>query len=248
LHGICSAGPSGFGRVERAGFFLVIDRLYDTLDRRIDVWKEVKKRKTVKLDKNQKVLKGLFIQRLLVGQDIASALRHLHKLQVIFRDLKPDNVGFDFEGRVKLFDFGLAKELDYMQKQDSGLYNMSGGTGSRRFMAPEVALSEPYHLSADMYSFSILLWELLTLDKAFARMSVDEHKERVVKSNERPELDPEWSDSLTVLLESCWKRSPFQRPTARDAYKTLRQEIQNVIVESFPKQAASCAEEDRRRA
>lgn len=154
-------------------------------------------------------------------------------------------MGFAFDGRVKLFDFGLAKELDPLQKTDSGLYNMSGGTGSRRFMAPEVALSEPYHLSADMYSFSILLWEILTLEKAFARMPVDEHRERVIKGNERPEMDPGWSEGLQQLLGGCWKRNPFQRPTARDVYKLLRQEMQEIMAESFPRQAQ--AEEDSRR-
>lgn len=285
LHGICAAGPAGFGRVERAGFFLVIDRLYDTLDRRIDVWREVRARQLLQQSslsnssssppppsssssssKSKPPLSsfqssqhaaaaaavhtnalrmGLWIQRLLVAQDIASALKHLHKLQIVFRDLKPDNVGFDFEGRVKLFDFGLAKELDPLQQEDSGLYNMSGGTGSRRFMAPEVALSEPYHLSADIYSFSILFWEILSLDKAFGRLSVEEHKERVVKGMERPELDPTWSDSVRGLLEGCWKRSPFQRPTARDVFKALKMEIHGILAEHFPKQAA--AEEEQRR-
>jgi serine/threonine protein kinase len=45
----------------------------------------------------------------------------------------PDNIGFAFNNAVKLFDFGLAKELDPYQKLDNGLYKMSGGTGSRRF-------------------------------------------------------------------------------------------------------------------
>ncbi len=90
LHGVCAEGAAGFGRTERAGFFLVIDRLYDTLDRRIDLWKEVQRRKlAMNNGETRKLLAGLFLQRLLVAQDIASALRHLHKLQIIFRDLKP---------------------------------------------------------------------------------------------------------------------------------------------------------------
>ena len=175
---------------------------------------------------------------------------------------------------------GLAKELDPLQKVESGLYNMSGGTGSRRFMAPEVSLSEPYGLSADLYSFGILLWELLTLEKAFARMPVDEHRERVIRNNERPEKDPSWSASLQEIfgkcdgddlvcqpvlhpslhlsgiltqvcrhvyltfLDGCWNRNPLQRPPARDVYKALRQEVQSIVADEFPKQAA---EEERRR-
>lgn len=85
LHGICASGPNGFCRTERAGFFLVIDRLYDTLDRRMDVWKELSRRRA----SQPVVLQALFLQRLIVAQDIASAVRHLHKLNVVFRDLKP---------------------------------------------------------------------------------------------------------------------------------------------------------------
>lgn len=234
LHGVCVAGPSGFAKPERAGFFLVIDRLYDTLDRRIDVWRELQRRK-VQAKAPAKVIKALFLQRLMVAQDIASALRHLHKLEIVFRDLKPDNVGFDFGGRVKLFDFGLAKELDPKQKTDNGMYKMSGGTGSRRFMAPEVALSEPYNLSADVYSYSILLWELLSLDKAFGWLSPEEHRERCVKKNERLELRKSWSPAIKNLLEGCWARDPLTRPTAREVYKMIKQEIERMYAEDFMK-------------
>uniref|UniRef100_A0A7S3L6M1 Protein kinase domain-containing protein n=1 Tax=Amphora coffeiformis TaxID=265554 RepID=A0A7S3L6M1_9STRA len=234
LHGVCIAGPSGFAKPERAGFFLVIDRLYDTMDRRIDVWRELQRRK-VQTKAPAKVIKALFLQRLMVAQDIASALRHLHKLEIVFRDLKPDNVGFDFGGRVKLFDFGLAKELDPKQKTDNGMYKMSGGTGSRRFMAPEVALSEPYNLSADVYSYSILLWELLSLDKAFGWLSPEEHRERCVKKNERLELRKSWSENIKNLLEGCWARDPTSRPTAREIYKMVKQEIERMYEDDFMK-------------
>jgi serine/threonine protein kinase len=120
LHGVCSAGPSGFSLPDRAGFFLVIDRLYDTLGRRMDVWRELTRRRAGQ----PRVLQALFLQRLCVAADIAAALRHLHKLNVVFRDLKPDNVGFDYAGAVKVFDFGLAKELDPKQKTETGMYKV----------------------------------------------------------------------------------------------------------------------------
>jgi serine/threonine protein kinase len=234
LHGVARAGPNGFSNPERAGFFLVIDRLYDTLDRRIDVWRELEYRKAASgSEVANRAVMGLFLQRLMVAQDIASAIRHLHRLSIVFRDLKPDNIGFDYDGRVKLFDFGLAKELDPRQKTEQGLYNMSGGTGSRRFMAPEVALSESYTVSADIYSFSILFWEILTYEKAFGRLSSEEHREKVIKQGDRPPLDRRWSHALVQLLESCWDRDPFGRPKARDLYKGIREEIHDLYDTEF---------------
>jgi serine/threonine protein kinase len=57
-------------------------------------------------------------------------------LSVVYRDLKPDNVGFDVRGDVKIFDFGLSRQLP-SEKLKDGTYNMTGDTGSPRYMAPE---------------------------------------------------------------------------------------------------------------
>lgn len=108
IHAVCAAGPHGFSTTGRAGYFIVIDRLYDTLDRRMDVWVELRRRLRQGPDHPRRE-RALYLQRLGVCVDIASALKHLHQLKLLFRDLKPDNVGFDHAGQVKLFDFGLAK-------------------------------------------------------------------------------------------------------------------------------------------
>jgi hypothetical protein len=73
LHGVCRAGPAGFGKPERAGFFLVIDRLYDTLDRQIEVWRELEHRKVLASNKTTiRFVKGLLLQRLMVAQDVSN--------------------------------------------------------------------------------------------------------------------------------------------------------------------------------
>ena len=89
LHGVAAAGAQGFSTGAEGSYFLVLDRLADTLDSRIEVWKELERRKKVNLSPEFELhLKALFVKQLQVGVDLASALSHLHKLRIIFRDLK----------------------------------------------------------------------------------------------------------------------------------------------------------------
>lgn len=69
------------------------------------------------------------------------ALR-VHRI-LMHRDLKPDNIGFTTDGMVKLMDFGLGKVINRTLRSRSVKYNMTGETGSPRYMPPEVALSRP---------------------------------------------------------------------------------------------------------
>ena len=70
------------------------------------------------------------LERLQIALEISKAMKYLHSLNVMFRDLKPSNIGFNQRGTLKLFDFGLAKEL----KGPRGTYRLTGHTGSRRYM------------------------------------------------------------------------------------------------------------------
>lgn len=128
---------------------------------------------------------------------------------------------------MKLFDFGLAKELDDSMKSGycSEFYELSGNTGSLRYMAPEVARSECYNLTADVYSFGLLLWQMCSLDLPFDGMSRTDHSVYVVKGNERPLLDPTWSTPVRILMKRSWQPDPFVRPSMDSIYKILKREI-----------------------
>ena len=100
--------------------------------------------------------------------EVICALECLHSHNIIFRDLKPDNVGFDVRGDVKIFDFGLSRVMPSDCNTYDEVFEMSGA-GSPRYMAPEVMGEYPrYNLKADVYTYSILMWEILALKKPYA--------------------------------------------------------------------------------
>lgn len=198
------------------GYFIVLDRLYDTLTDRLKAWREQKTNMSgfsrVRDLKGAKK-KELWVERLMVAYELVGALKYLHDMNVIYRDLKPDNIGFDVRGDVKIFDFGLAKELRSEDLVSDGLYNMSGNTGSLRYMAPEVQRGLPYNQLVDVFSFTILLWQMLSLETPFATYNVQRHSERVVHGGERPSLNTsKWSKELCELFKQGWSANIRKRP------------------------------------
>mmetsp|Transcript_32595 Transcript_32595/g.79083 ORF Transcript_32595/g.79083 Transcript_32595/m.79083 type:complete len:295 (+) Transcript_32595:56-940(+) len=118
-------------------YFIMLDKLYDIMPQRLKKWKSKKKSGLKIFDMKGKKKQAFWVERLTVAYDIACALSYLHGLSILYRDLKPDNIGFDVRGDVKIFDFGLAKELDESKILEDGTYNLTGDTGSLRYMAPE---------------------------------------------------------------------------------------------------------------
>ena len=91
-----------------------------------------------------------------MGAEVARGMDYLHKRRVVHRDLKAANLLLDDAGCVKIADFGVARLLD------AGGGVMTAETGTYRWMAPEIITHAPYDEKADVYSYGILLWELLT--------------------------------------------------------------------------------------
>jgi len=133
--------------------------------------------------------------------------------RIVFRDLKPENIGLDVRRGVKLYDFGIAKELkkeDLVKAPDD--YNCTGYTGTRLYMAPEVCLAKPYGLKSDIYSFGVLLWELCLLKKPF-KFSRERHLNWVVQRGFRPRC-PAWIPEIVrTMIKECWHDDASERPS-----------------------------------
>jgi serine/threonine protein kinase len=121
---------------------------------------------------------------------------------------------------LQIFDFGLAKELRPHLLNEDGTYNLTGMTGSLRYMAPEVANSKPYNATCDVYSFAILLWEIVALKTPFEQYTPQSLRERVFnKLHKRPPIDESWPNCIKVrsmrLMLQLWLISPAHPTSCR---------------------------------
>lgn len=237
LRGWSTAGVGGFASTGRAdGFFLLFDRLASTLSKRIAQWREESKRrvKSSIINNNRSSARmQLFNERIKTAIDISSAISYLHDKRVLYRDLKPANVGFDAEDQLKIFDFGLAVELPASDDPNQ-TYNLAGNTGTSRYMAVEVIRKQPYNCKADVWSFSVLLWELMALTKPYDGLVGHQVKECVSVFGERPSIPRSWPTNIRRLLRRGWSESIDERPTMDEVQDTLEK-----LLESTTKQSKS---------
>lgn len=153
-------------------------------------------------------------ERIGVLVQIARGLAHAHSQGVLHRDVKPRNVRVLPDGSVKLMDFGFAKLLD----RDLNLTTKGVAIGTLGYVSPEQFRGEQVDARADVFSFGVLAYELLTGTRPFAGASFPEVSRRLLEEDPRPvhELNPECDPRLSGLIAAClikdreWRLAGFE--------------------------------------
>ncbi|XP_008811866.1 uncharacterized protein LOC120109084 [Phoenix dactylifera] len=174
--------------------------------------KQVLKRKDRTVDRRK---------RLIIAMDAAFGMEYIHEKNIVHFDLKSHNLLVNMRDPqrpvCKIGDLGLSKVK--RQKLVSG-----GVRGSIPWMAPELLTCEDSMVTekVDVYSFGIVMWELLTGEEPYENMHFEDIIAGIIKGDLRPEI-PTWCDPLwRSLMERCWSTDPASRPSFSEIAKELR--------------------------
>jgi serine/threonine protein kinase len=202
--------------------FLVIEKLHETLEDKLVAWRLRSNSLWYLIYEETNTAEYLNIlkEKCYLILNLANALKHLHDNKILHRDLKTQNIGFSIDGVLKVFDFDLARVL----ADDEKLFQMTAKVGSPRYMAPEVLNGEAYNLMADVYSFGILVYQILTLEvplKATQRDFTSENKF----------IPSKWSGELRNMLEMCLSKEIDKRPNMNQILDQLNTDISETFLD-----------------
>lgn len=167
-----------------------------------------------------------------VAIDICKGMSYLHQNNIIHRDLKAANLLMDENEVVKVADFGVARV-----KAQTGV--MTAETGTYRWMAPEVIEHKPYDHKADVFSYGIVLWELMTGKLPYEYMTPLQAAVGVVQKGLRPTIPKNTHPKMAELLERLWEKDPTLRPDFSEIIEQLQEIAKEVGEEGEEKKRSS---------
>jgi eukaryotic-like serine/threonine-protein kinase len=154
--------------------------------------------------------------RLQIALQVAKALEYIHQQKIIHRDIKPENIHINASGTVKLMDFGVAKT------DELSLTRPGFTMGTPYYMAPEQVIGRDVTALADIYSFGMLLFEMLTGAKAVAGETVEQLFYQIL--NEPVNLEPLRKagipEPICTLVEKCVAKNASDRPQSMRAVQS----------------------------
>jgi len=148
---------------------------------------------------------------------IAYGMKHIHSKGIIHRDLKPMNVLLDERLFPKISDFGISRIADR-----TTMINTSNA-GTPMWMAPELFTESTYTNKVDVYSYAMILWEMLTECSPYPGKDISGIRKYVAESGLRPMIPHNAPTMLKGLITLCWDQNPKKRPSFRKIVDKLIQ-------------------------
>jgi NIMA (never in mitosis gene a)-related kinase len=144
---------------------------------------------------------------------IASAVEHIHKQGVLHREITPANIFLTKSGLCKLGDFGLG--LIMKERKDMAISNVR----TCSYMAPELHLGGHYNQKTDVWSVGCVLFELCELDVPFRGSNPTDFAKKT-KEFKVPNIHPQYTNDLQVLIKGLLAKAPDDRPAMEDVLET----------------------------
>ena len=166
----------------------------------------------------------------MIALDVAKGMTYLHNAfgsAILHRDLKSLNLlitqpvlGESDYICTKITDFGLSRE--------NGMANemMTAHTGTYHWMAPEILNAEKYTEKADVFSYAIVLYEIITRTTPYQGLTGAQIAAKVVNNQERPDLSlipDDCPDKMKELMILSWNQNPSERPSFEELTKRLKE-------------------------
>ncbi|CAB9513600.1 Probable LIM domain-containing serine/threonine-protein kinase DDB [Seminavis robusta] len=241
LRATAIGGTSALENGQHNSYFLVLDRLVETLEDRIVRWNQEKIAMGPSYYLDSATNDAKMDLKTNYAWQIASALDFLHQNHIIFRDLKPQNSGFKTvnpdhpeQDVVALFDFGLSRTLPAPeQANEDGLFRMSM-VGTRRYMAPEIVTTRTYNAKVDTYAWGLVFYELVSQQRPYDGMQRGEHKQYICIDGKRPKLYSYYGlpAELERLIRLSWAQDVSQRVTMAEVCRVLENYLAGTIHEN----------------
>uniref|UniRef100_A0A0A9CYM2 non-specific serine/threonine protein kinase n=1 Tax=Arundo donax TaxID=35708 RepID=A0A0A9CYM2_ARUDO len=164
-------------------------------------------------------------RRLRMALDVAKGINYLHCLNppIVHWDLKTPNMLVDKNWSVKVGDFGLSRF------KANTFISSKSVAGTPEWMAPEFLRGEPSNEKCDVYSFGVILWELLTMQQPWSGLGPAQVVGAVAFQDRRLPLPKDSNPELAALVESCWDDDPRQRPSFSSIVDTLKKLLKAML-------------------